>query len=85
MTEMHDTITANLTLVQCEFHSDKRTVIARIKSINRSLGCGLQVFREIFGSWSQFPGGETGICPHCERPCDHWLFYIRFHEQSQLI
>jgi len=26
----------NLTLVQCEFHTGKKTVIARIKSINRN-------------------------------------------------
>ena len=31
---LHDTITVNLTLVQCEFHTGKKTVIARIKSIN---------------------------------------------------
>jgi len=30
------TLTANLTLVQCEFHTGKETVIARIKSINRN-------------------------------------------------
>jgi len=29
--------------------------------------------------------GETGLCPPCKRPCDHWLFYVRFHKQGQLI
>jgi len=28
---------------------------------------------------------ENGHLPTCERPCDHWLFYIRFHKQRQLI
>jgi len=29
--------------------------------------------------------GKCPFCPSCERPCDHWLFYIRFHKQGQLI
>ena len=33
---LHDTATVNLTLVQCEFHTGNKTVIARIKSINRN-------------------------------------------------
>ena len=33
---LHDTTTVNLTLVQCEFHTGKKTVIARIKSVNRN-------------------------------------------------
>ena len=32
---LHDTITANLTLAQCEFHTGKKTVV-RFKSINRN-------------------------------------------------
>jgi len=28
-----DTVPVNLTLMQCEFHTGKKTVIARIKSI----------------------------------------------------
>ena len=81
---LHDTITVNLTLVQREFHTGKKTVIARIKSINRNLWCRRQAFREIVGSNPNFQG-KTGISPPCERPCDHWLFYIRFHKQGQLI
>jgi len=30
------TLTMNLTFVQCEFHTGKKTVIARAKSINRN-------------------------------------------------
>jgi len=33
---LHDTRKANLVLVQCECHTDKQTVIARIKPINRN-------------------------------------------------
>jgi len=33
---LHDTITVNMTLVQCEFNTGNKTVIARIKSINRN-------------------------------------------------
>jgi len=33
---LHDTTTMNLTLVQCEFYTGQKTVIARIKSINRN-------------------------------------------------
>jgi len=33
---LHDTISVNLTLVQCEFHTVKKIAIARIKSINRN-------------------------------------------------
>jgi len=31
--------------------------------------------------------GENPVLPPlpCWRPCDHWLFYIRFHKQGQLI
>jgi len=29
--------------------------------------------------------GKCPFCPPCGRPCDHWLFYIRFHKQGQLI
>jgi len=32
----HGIITVNLTLVQYKFHTGKKTVIARIKSINRN-------------------------------------------------
>jgi len=63
----------------------QKTVIAKIKSINRNLWCRLQVFPEIFGSLMPISRGETGICPPCERPCDHWLLYIRFHKQGQFI
>jgi len=57
---LHDTITVNLSLVQCEFHTGKKTVIARIKSINRNLKCRRQVFREYLVPITK---GETGICP----------------------
>jgi len=30
-------------------------------------------------------GGKCPFCPHCERQCDHWLFYIRFNKQGQLM
>jgi len=33
---LHDTITVNLALVQCKFHTGKKTVFARVKSINRN-------------------------------------------------
>ena len=33
---LHDTTTVNLTLVQCKFHTGKKTVIARITSINQN-------------------------------------------------
>jgi len=29
--------------------------------------------------------GENARLPPRRRPCDHWLFYIRFHKQGQLI
>jgi len=40
-------------------------------------------FPDMFGSQSQFPGGwQMPVLPPTPygRPCDHWLFYIRFHK-----
>jgi len=47
---LHETITVNLTLVRCVFHTGKQTAIARIKSINQSEWCRLQIFPELFAS-----------------------------------
>jgi len=33
---LRDTTTVNLSLVQCEFHTGKMTVVVRFKSINRN-------------------------------------------------
>ena len=41
----------------------QKTVIARIKSINRNLRCRLKAFHEIFGSYSQYPGGKRAFYP----------------------
>jgi len=49
------------------------------------LRCRVQVFPEIFGSNSQFPGEQMPVLPPWGRPCDHWLFYVRFHKHGQLI
>jgi len=35
--------------------------------------------------WFLIPISMWGKCSFfspCERPCDHWLFYIRFHKQG---
>ena len=43
--------------MQCECHTGKCTVIARIKSILIGINLLTSGFLQIFGSYSQFPGG----------------------------
>jgi len=36
-------------------------------------------------SWFLNPNFQGGKCPFSPprgRPCDHWLFYVRFHKQG---
>jgi len=61
---LHDTIIVNLTLVQCEFHTGKKTVIARIKSINRK-DADLSFFQKYLFHNPNFQAG--GKCPFCPR------------------
>ena len=59
---LHVTRSVNLSLVQCECHIGKQTVIAKLTQLIR-IKLLISRFLEIFASWSQFPGG--GKCPFC--------------------
>jgi len=53
---LHDTISVNLTLVECEFHTVKKTVIARIKSINRNQDADFSFFQKCLVLWQTLYG-----------------------------
>jgi len=60
------TATVNLTLVQCKFHTGKKTVIARIKSIIRNQDTDFRFFQKYLVPNSNFQA--EGKCPFC-LPC----------------
>jgi len=105
---LHDTITWLLTLVQCEFHTGKKTVWVSYRtwllcsvSFIPAKKLSLQEWNQLIGikmPTSVFSRNICFIIPiskrganfrfapvPCGRPFDHWLFYIRFHKQGQLI
>ena len=82
---LHDTVTVNLTLVQCELHTRKKLPLQESNQLIGIYDADFSFFGKYLVHIPNFQGGETGICPPCERPCNHWLFYIRFHKQGQLI
>jgi len=53
----------NLTLVQCKFHTGKKTVIARIKSINWNQDTDFSFIQKYFVLNPNFQAG--GKCPFC--------------------
>jgi len=75
---VHDTMTVNLTLVQCEFHSGKKL---SLQQSHQLIGSKMPTS----GIWFLIPisrrRANVRFAPLRTR--DHWLFYIRFHKQAQ--
>jgi len=53
----------NLTLVQCEFNNGNKTLIARIKSINRNLDANFRFFQKYFVLNPNFQGANARFAP----------------------
>ena len=68
----------NLTPVQCEFHTGKKTVIARMKSINRNWATDFMFSRKSLFLGSISRGGQMPVLPPWGRPCMGW--YLRVTE-----
>ena len=58
----------NLTLVQCEFHTGKKTAIARIKSVNRNEDADFRFFQICLVLNPNFHGGQMSVLPPLRTP-----------------
>jgi len=81
---LHDTMTVNLTLVQCKFHTGKNL---SLQESNQLIGSKMPTSGFVRNIWFLIPisrrRANVRFAPLRTR--HHWLFYIRFYTQGKVL